>query len=371
MAIALLAGKSPEERNKIIAAAALGLIALFALYFAFGRSLFGGSTTPTSRTTASPTPRNTQSSRGNEPVMPTQTEQETVYQTTPVDYRPGMNPAPDAGRNIFAFYEPPPPCPECPTPTPPPPTPPPPTPTPTPAPTPWIQIQAMTPQNVYAGQKPFKLEVIANEVPPDAKVYLNQVPLPTTYVGPQRLTAEVSTKMIAFAGRAQVIVQTPDGIKNSNVVQLTVMEPPKPTAQYIGMVARARFNNDTAYFIDSGSGGGRTPLNISPASGPPPYSARVNDVINKRFKVVDISPTKVTVEDVNLGFRHAIPIVKAQQAAGGPGGSSSPFGQPGMPQQITIGPDGIPMINGVPITVNQPQPRPPNPNPNNPNNPNE
>ena len=228
----------------------------------------------------------------------------------------------------------------------------------------------MTPQNVYAGQKAFKLEILANEFPADAKVYFNQVQLPTTYAGPQKLTADVSANMIARAGRAQVIVQTPDGTKNSNMVQLTVMEPPKPTAQYIGMVARARYNNDTAYFIDTGSSGGRTPLNISSANSPPPFAARLNDIINNRFKVVDISPNQVVVEDVNLGFRHPIPIVKAQQVAGGPGGSpSSPFGQPGMPQQITIGPDGIPMINGVPIQVNQPpQTRPPNPNPN-PNNP--
>jgi hypothetical protein len=70
--------------------------------------------------------------------VPTQTEQNFVYETTPVVYN-GVRSGPDPGRNIFAFYEPPKPCgavesvSAAPIKTPP---------TPTPAPTPDIYITA-------------------------------------------------------------------------------------------------------------------------------------------------------------------------------------------------------------------------------------
>src|SRR5438045_2541225 len=132
----LFAGKTKSERNKLIAAAALGLVALVVLYLAFGRGLFGGSASATTKTTPTPTPKLTAAPAGNKPdaVLPSRDEQEFTYQTTMVDYRPSGFGAPDPGRNIFSFVEPPPPCKkDCPTPTPKPTaTPVPPTPTPTP-----------------------------------------------------------------------------------------------------------------------------------------------------------------------------------------------------------------------------------------------
>ncbi len=93
-----------------------------------------------------------------------------TYTTTPVIYDPGNFYAPDAGRNIFAFYEPPPPTPYSPTPTPPPKpieTPPPPTPTPLPP----IMIGFVTPQSVYAGQQTFRLEVNGDKFTPESLIY--------------------------------------------------------------------------------------------------------------------------------------------------------------------------------------------------------
>src|SRR5260370_41277010 len=101
--MAILEGKTPTERNKIIAAAVLGLVALIALYLGFGRTLFGR--TPTAKTTATPTPKPAASpgAVNNDPNLPTASEQDFVYQTTPVVYQPGSSFSPDPGRNIFAF----------------------------------------------------------------------------------------------------------------------------------------------------------------------------------------------------------------------------------------------------------------------------
>src|SRR5690606_25294560 len=115
----ILEGKSPNERNKIIAAAVLGVLALTSLYLAFGDSLFGSSTSVSVTVTPTPTPDGSPSRELREVRMPSQADQNFDWQTTPVIYQPGLFSAPDPGRNIFAFYEPPPPTPYVPpTPTP-------------------------------------------------------------------------------------------------------------------------------------------------------------------------------------------------------------------------------------------------------------
>jgi hypothetical protein len=120
--------------------------------------------------------------------MPSQADQQFAYVTTPVVYIPGSFGTPDAGRNIFAFYEPPPPTPWVPTPVPP-------TPTPTPAPTPEMLIAFVAPQSVYAGQRGFRLEVNGDRFTPDAKIYFNQNLLPTTFVNLAKLTADIPCEL--------------------------------------------------------------------------------------------------------------------------------------------------------------------------------
>lgn len=340
--MAVFEGKSTTERNKIIAAAVLGVVALIALYFAFGRSLFGGTTTAKTTTTSSPTPRPaaTPGAPHTDPALPTATEQDFVYQTTPVVYQSGDSFAPDPGRNIFAFYEPPPPTPYVPTPVPivtPKPA--------TPTPTPVFYAQGITPQNIYAGSQGFRLEVTGDRFTPNAHIYFNQREVPTTYINPQKVVADISANLIAQEGPRQVIVQTPDGTAYSEQRILSVMPPPRPTIQYIGMIGRKRYNNDTAYFIENGK--------------TVPFGARLNDVISGRFRVIDISAAEVVFEDVNLGFKHRVPLSKATTATGGsqpfrPGQNDGfqPFGpggvQPNCPPGIPCNPQIIPL---------QPQPK--------------
>ncbi len=342
----LLEGKTSTERNKMIAAAILGVASLLALYMAFGRSFFGGTTTAVT-VKVSPTPRlgvPPPANRG-DTVLPSADEQIFQYQTTPVIYNPGSVGAPDAGRNIFAFYEPPPPCKGAECPPPPTPPPPPPMPTPTPVPTPPIMIAA-APQSVFAGQKGFRLEVTGNEFPADARIYFNQNEMKTTFVNAQRMYTEVPANFITQEGPRQVIVQTPDGKLYSNQVLLRVQAPPKPSLQYIGMIARMRYNNDTAYFIEPGND--------------KPIGRRLSEIVGGRFRLVNISAEEVIFEDVNLGFRHSIALNKTP-APSGPGGqlqNQSGFGP--------AGPGGNPVVMpGVPGFVQpQPQQLPQRPQPN-------
>jgi len=323
----LFEGKTTTERNKIIAAAVLGVISLVALFLAFGPSF--SSKTPTVTVKTSPTPRNAATSGTNtgDRVLPTADEQSFVYETTPVDYRPGNAYAPDAGRNIFAFYEPPPPCdPRKPGDCPPTPMPVVKTPIPpTPMPSPPINLRSAIPQNVYAGQAAFKMQVDGTGFTADSKIYFNQAELPTTFVNDQRLSADVTANMIAQEGQKFIEVRTPDGRLYSNQAFLMVNPPPKPTMQYIGMIARARGNNDTAYFI---------------GGSPNPFGARLNDVVGGQFRLIDISASEVVFEDVNLGFKHRVPITKNAAASGG--GPGQP-GNPGFPTTRIPGiPDNIP-----------------------------
>ena len=316
----LFDGKTPSERNKIIAAAVLGVVSLVALYMAFGRSFFGGSaTTATTKATPTPTPKKvTTTAKNDQFALPT-SDENALNITVPVVYRPGMFGAPDAGRNIFAFYEPPPPTPYQPLPSTPPPTPV--VPPPTPAPTPVFLANSVAPASVYAGTKgTFKLEVSGDRFTPDARIYFNQSELPTNYVSSQQLTAMITENMVAQEGQRQIIVQTPNGMAYSGPLSMTVMAPPKPSnLQYIGMIGRKRYNNDTAYFLETGKA--------------VPFGARLNDVVGARFRLIDISSAAVVLEDVNLGFKHRITITPASGPGNSqPGGAFVPYNPAGQGQ---------------------------------------
>ncbi|HYW72361.1 MAG TPA: hypothetical protein VE961_15090, partial [Pyrinomonadaceae bacterium] len=99
---------NPNEKKKMIAAAALGLVALIILGYVF----FGGSSKPSTNTNnlakTSPTPKpNSITGTINEPANP----DECSY-CVPINYSGNVPAASEANRNIFAFYIPPSPTPK-------------------------------------------------------------------------------------------------------------------------------------------------------------------------------------------------------------------------------------------------------------------
>ncbi len=337
-------GKTPTERNKIIAALVLGTMATLALFNAFvGFSPARKTTVTVSSTSPSPTV----SPRTNlEPVsMPNQAEMNFDYMTTPIVYNPGNFYAPDAGRNIFAFYEPPPPTPYVAPPvvikTPPTPVP------PTPALTPPIFVSFVSPQSVYAGSKTFRLEVNGDKFTPDSVIVFNGNQLPTTYLSPQKLVADVPSNFISSETAAQISVVTPGGLF-SNAFVLNVQAPPRPQFQYVGMIARKRANNDTAYFQEQGK--------------PAPFGARLNDVVAGRFRIASISSSEVVLEDVSLGFRHRLALYRPApgQATGvNPNGVYNQY-NPNLPSGYDV-PVQSGEIPGIPNNLPRNAPPPPPP----------
>jgi hypothetical protein len=286
--MALFEGKTPAERNKMIAAIALPLIAFT---FVVRMLLFGGPEGPRSAATNTnarrPSQRNTQPANSNAHGV-NATANGTVPEDNTASYTPIDCCAPpsggsDVGRNIFAFYEKPvttrgpvevvvPPA--------------------TPTPTPPILLASLAPQSVFAKTGNFTLQVSGDKFGPADRVYIEGQEVPTQYRSMQQLTATVSSSLIAGPGTRNVVVRTPDGKLYSNPQTLNVMQPPAPTYTYVGFLKRVRTN--TAVLKDS-----RGEL----------YSVREGDIVEGRFRVTEISERGVDVVDKDLNIKHTMPYI--------------------------------------------------------------
>jgi hypothetical protein len=342
----LFEGKSPSERNKIIAAIVIGALAVLALGNMIFSPFSGTKKNITVNISPSPTASASPNRTGDTVVtaLPKQNEIDDIYTRIPVtmQYPPSAS---DAGRNIFAFYEPPIPTPYSPTPTPVVVIKTPPIVTPTP---PNIPLSYISKQSVYAGDKGFRLDVGGDKFTPETYIFFNGAQLPTTYVSPQQLSAEIPANFIAGAGQKTIEVKSVDGKLFSNPIYFNVMAPPLPQFAYIGIVSRKRGNNDTAYVMEQGK-------NL-------PSSYRLNDIIGGRFRLVSISPAKLLVQDIQLGFLapYSMELVKGsgqtsststttrQQDSNYPNG----FPNQQIPPQC---PPGIPCNNLKPYPTPQPQ----------------
>lgn len=336
--MALFEGKTPAERNKTIAAIVLCVIALLVLLYSFGGLLIPGSSPDTSAVadagTPSPPPGNQTATQPVQDAPANLTLIDRDYMVTPVVFSGGRVNAPISGRNIFAFYEPPPFGTSTPVPVP---TFVPPTPTPE-AP---MLVRFLTPNSTYAGSKDFRIEAVGEKFTEATRIVFNGNALPTTYLGPERLSATVPASLVMRSGGGSVFVNTPDGSRYSYPVTFNIIEPPRPDFDYIGLIARQHYNNDTAYFQDRGR------------RNEEPFTARLNDVVKGRFRVVSISSKEVEFEDIRLGFRHKLELLRPAEGTAVSTGDDVNDDQDDVTQ-------GIP---GIPDDIRRVAPRPrPQPN---------
>lgn len=264
---------NPNEKKKIIAAAALGVIAILVLGYVF---LGGGPSKPANqRAAASPTPAKKPSPvvNGAEP------DDASIYQ--PVNYTGSVPPLSDTKRNIFAYYEPPPPAVKVVTPPPPSPTPPPP-----------VTITSVSPANVYARTPTdFALQIMGDKFTPALHITIDGRDLPSRFINSQQMATTVPSGMITSPGNRQVMVRSNDGKLYSNTTYLTVTAPPVPNYNYVGIIGKRSFN-DTAILQDKSS---KEILNV-----------QRGDVVGTRYRVNSISEREIVFIDTTLKIRHTI-----------------------------------------------------------------
>lgn len=306
--MALFEGKTPAERNKLIAAIAFGALALLLV----GRMFFGSSDAPPRRTTANtnrnarPANGTTAANGGNANAQPAADELIQMPRELMIE-RVSYN-VPDAGRNIFAFYVAPTPLPK-------------PSvevvvPTPTPEPPPPLLLSGISPASVMARTGEFALQISGDKFTPQARVYVDGQELPTTFASAQQLSTKVPAALINAPGTRTIVVRTPDNQLFSNQTTLNVAAPPTPQYTYIGILGGSRYNDKA----------------ILKAQNNDLITVQRGDTVAGRFKVTNISTRAVEFTDAQLQIKHTLPFVENRAGGSGPPNGPSPrFNPPPKP----------------------------------------
>lgn len=282
----------PGEKKKLIWAGALGLVAIIVLWWTFIGFDSGPKTA--ARPTATPTPQRAAQQNPQRPANGTVSpEVKNLEAFTEVQYKPASYNAPEAKRNIFAYYIPPP----KPVVTP---TQPPPSPTPTPP----VLLASVSPANVYARTAEFKLEAAGDKFTPAMKIFVDGRELPTSYKSPQEVSATVPASFIAAPGARSVVVRTPDNSLFSNGATINVAAPPTPNYSYIGIISPENRLADVALVQDKNN---KNVLNVNKG-----------DVLSGRFRVTSISEKELVLTDTTLKIKHTIAMSEGDKGAAGP-----------------------------------------------------
>jgi hypothetical protein len=281
----------PGEKKKLIYAGALGLAAIIVLWWAFFG--FGGSNTPTTRPQPTATPQRAQQTAPPRQTAPTASQEaRSAADFTEVKYETSGYNAPEAKRNIFAYYEPPPKPVAAPS-----------TPTPTPSPPPPVLLASLNPSNVYARTTDFKLEVAGDKFTPAMRIYVDGRELPTAYKNPQQVSTTIPASFIANPGTRTVSVRTPDNSLFSNDGTINVAAPPTPNFTYIGIIGTQSRVTDTALVQDRNN---KSDL----------LKVYRGDVIGGRFRVTSISEKELVLVDTTLKIKHTLPMTEGDKSAG-------------------------------------------------------
>jgi hemin uptake protein HemP len=265
---------NPNERKKIIAAAALFVVAIAVLGYVF----FGGSSKkPATNQDLAVGPRPVGSPKPSPVDTP---DDPSIYR--PIAYNGTIPGASEADRNIFAYYEPPPPPVKVVY-----------VPTPSPTPVPPMAISSLSPSTVYARTADFSLEITGDKFTPASHVTVDGRDLPTRFISSQQLFITVPAALISTPGARQVMARTNDGKLYSNSATLSVTPPPLPNYNFVGIIGKPR-GNDTAVLQKKGD---KELLNV--------YRG---DVLEGRFRVNSISEREVVLVDTTLKIRHTIPF---------------------------------------------------------------
>ena len=283
----------PGEKKKLIWAAVLGLVAVIFLWWTFvgfGSSSSRASVRPAATPAATPRPGQQNASNGDQRASADILD---LAAFRPVDFQPSSYDAPEARRNIFSYYVPPPK-----------PTPAPKVETPSPTPTPPLLLASISPANAYARAPEFKLEVAGDKFTPATRIYIDGRELPTRYISPQQLSTTVPATFIANPGPRPVMVRTPDNTLYSNVVQLSVAAAPIPNYLYVGIIGKVMHVDDVALVQDKNNKS--------------VISVQRGDLLSGRFRVTSISTKELVLMDSTLKIQHKLTMSEGDKGLGSP-----------------------------------------------------
>jgi hypothetical protein len=283
----------PGEKKKIIWAAVLGLVAVIFLWWTFvgfGSSSSRATARPTATASATPRPGQQNAANGDQRASADILD---LAAFRPVDFQPSSYDAPEARRNIFSYYVPPPK-----------PTPAPKVETPSPTPTPPVLLASISPANAYARAPEFKLEVAGDKFTPATRIYVDGRELPTRYISPQQLSTTVPATFIANPGPRPVMVRTPDNALYSNVVQLSVAAAPIPNYLYVGIIGKVMHVDDVALVQDKNNKS--------------VISVQRGDLLSGRFRVTSISTKELVLMDSTLKIQHKLTMSEGDKSLGSP-----------------------------------------------------
>jgi len=288
----------PGEKKKLLIAAGLGFVMILSLWWTFVG--FGSSTS--SRTaavrppaaTASPSPQRAGIRQDNNPRngQPAGTPLD-LSGIQPIDYQVPSYDAPEAKRNIFAYYVPPvvvTPTPKVPEPSPPPPPP--------------LLLASVSPANAYARAGDFKLDVAGDKFTGDTRIYVDGRELPTKFISPQQLSTTVPAAFIATPGARQIMVRTPDNRLFSNQATLSVAAAPVPNYTYVGIISPMTRVGDTALVQDKAN---KAILGV-----------QRGDLLGNRFRVTSISDKELVLMDATLKIQHKLTMTEGDKGSGSP-----------------------------------------------------
>ena len=287
----------PGEKKKLIIAAVLGLVAIIFLWWTFigfGSSSSGSRATVRPPATASPSPA---AQRGARPGNQRATDATAnavldLSNMREVRWEPASYNAPEAKRNIFAYYVPPVVVKQATPveqPTPPPPD---------------MLLASVSPANAYARTGDFKLDATGDKFTADSRIYVDGRELPTTFTSPQQLSTTVPASFIAAPGARNIMVRTADNRLHSNVVALSVAAPPLPNYTYVGIISPITRVGDTALVQDKGN------KNI--------VGVQRGDLLANRFRVTSISDKELVLMDSTLKIQHKLTMVEGDKGVGSP-----------------------------------------------------
>lgn len=271
--------QNPSERQKLIWAGVLGMLAIILLwwtFFGFG----GGTPKPAQRGQPTPSSGIRPTSSNAQPQNAVESQRDSLDQLRPVNADGSLPSVPEARRNIFVYYEPPPPVAATSS-----------VPTPTSTPTPPVLLANLSPMNVYARTSEFALEISGDKFTPQLRVLVDNVELPTRYLSPQQVSATVPASIIANPGARQVMLRSSDSKLYSNTVTLNVAVPPVPNYIYIGIIGTRPYI-DTAILQDKAN---KEILNV-----------QRGDLVGGRFRVTSISEKELVLIDNNLKIKHTL-----------------------------------------------------------------